>query len=145
MDRFQDDIDFIARNCVGVRLRMLNRAISAIYDAHLRPLGIKGTQLNILVATAKMGIARPAAMCSALCMDTSTLSRNTERLRTNGWIEVVPDSTDARAQPFQLTAEGRRLLQKALPAWRKAQQEAESVLGPSGMEAIRKAARAIDR
>ena len=121
-------IDTIAGECIAVRMRMLNRVVTNIYDDALRPLGVKVSQMNILVAAGRMGTARPAEVCDRLHLDVSTLSRNVERMKARGWLEVVPDE-DGRAQPFRLTAQGRRLLEKATPAWKKAQQQARAVLG----------------
>jgi hypothetical protein len=50
----QTMIDKIASECVAVRLRMLNRVITNIYDDAFRPLDLKVSQFSILVATAKM-------------------------------------------------------------------------------------------
>jgi hypothetical protein len=52
-------IDAIARDCIAVRLRLLNRVVTNLYDDALRPLGMKVSQFNILVVTAKLGLARP--------------------------------------------------------------------------------------
>jgi DNA-binding MarR family transcriptional regulator len=121
-------IDKIAGECVAVRLRMLNRVITNIYDDALRPLDLKVSQMNILVAAAKMGTARPLEICKYLHLDVSTLSRNVERMKARGWLEVVPDE-DGRSQPFQLTPQGRKLLEKAVPAWSEAQHHVTTVLG----------------
>src|SRR5919199_1950708 len=96
-------IDTISRTCIAVRLRLLNRVVTNFYDNALRPLGLKVSQLNILIVTAKLGLARPARVCEILQLDASTLSRNVERMRGHGWLEAVPDE-DARTQPFRLTA-----------------------------------------
>ncbi|HWB11250.1 MAG TPA: MarR family winged helix-turn-helix transcriptional regulator [Pirellulales bacterium] len=133
------NIDTIARNCIAVRLRSLNRVVTNFYDDALRPLGLKVSQLNILVVTAKLGLARPAQVCDILQLDTSTLSRNVERMRANGWLEVVPEE-DARAQPFRLTPQGKRLIDKAFPAWEKAQRQAADLLGEQGSALLDKAA-----
>ena len=54
-------IDAIARTCIAVRLRLLNRVVTNLYDDALRPLGLKVSQLNLLVVTAKLGVLyRPA-------------------------------------------------------------------------------------
>ncbi len=124
----QGMIDRIAGECVAVRLRMLNRVITNIYDDALRPLDLKVSQMNILVAAAKMGTARPVEVCEYLHLDVSTLSRNVERMKARGWLEVVPDE-DGRSQPFQLTPQGRKLLEKAVPAWNDAQQQVTTILG----------------
>jgi DNA-binding MarR family transcriptional regulator len=131
MDKPTTSIDTIARTCIAVRLRLLNRVVTNLYDDALRPLGLKVSQMNILVLTAKLGLARPAQVCDLLQLDPSTLSRNVERMRAQGWLEVVPDE-DARTQPFRLTAQGKRLVEKAIPAWEEAQRQAGELLGSEG-------------
>ena len=113
--------------CIAVRLRTLNRVITNIYDNALRPLDLKVSQMNILVAAATMGTARPLEVCEYLQLGVSTLSRNVDRMKARGWVEVVPDK-DGRAQPFRLTAQGHKLLEDAVPAWREAQQQVKNVL-----------------
>lgn len=135
-------IDTIARECIAVRVRMLNRIITGIYDDALRPLGLKASQMNALVVTSKLGVARPAQVCELLQMDTSTLSRNVERMMANGWLEVVPDE-DGRSQPFRITPKGADLLEKAVPAWRQAQRKAAAILGEQGVTAVNQALRRV--
>src|ERR1041384_6639333 len=135
-------IDTIARTCIAVRLRLLNRVVTNIYDDALRPLGLKVSQLNILIVTARLGLARPAEVCEILQLDPSTLSRNVERMRTHGWLEVVPEE-DARAQPFRLTTQGKRLIEKAVPAWEEAQQQATELLGSEGVALLDRAAKKL--
>ncbi len=131
--------DVIARECLVGRLRMLNRVVTNIYDDALRPLGVKASQLGILVVTAKFGLARPADVCDRLRLDTSTLSRNVERMKANGWLEVVADD-DGRAQPFRLTSKGRRLLERARPAWETAQEKVKKLIGADAVASIKGAA-----
>ena len=124
-------IDRVAGECLAVRVRILNRAITSLYDDALRPFGAKVSQMNILVVTAKLGVARPGRLCEILHMDTSTLSRNAERMVAQGWLEVVPDA-DARAQPLRVTSAGMALLKRAVPAWELAQTKARTILGDAG-------------
>ena len=70
-----NSIDTTSRTCIAVRLRLLNRVVTNFYDDALRPLGLKISQLNILIVTAKLGLARPAQVCEILQLDASTLSR----------------------------------------------------------------------
>lgn len=135
-------IDNIAQNCIAVRLRLVNRVITNLYDDALRPLGIKVSQFNILVVAGKLDLARPAQVCEILQLDTSTLSRNVERMRAKGWLEVVP-AEDARMQPFRLTAQGRRVLERAAPAWEQAQRKASELLGKEGVALLDKAAKRL--
>ena len=140
----QTMIDRVASDCVAVRLRMLNRIITNIYDDALRSLDLKVSQMNILVAAAKMGTARPIDVCEHLHLDVSTLSRNVERMKARGWLEVVPDE-DGRMQPFRLTPRGRKLLEKAVPAWGEAQQQVKKVLGDGFVEQLKQAMKRVGK
>jgi DNA-binding MarR family transcriptional regulator len=143
-EHMQTIIDKVAGECVAVRLRMLNRVITNIYDDALRPLDLKVSQMNILVAAAKMGTARPTDVCEYLHLDVSTLSRNVERMKARGWLEVVPDE-DGRSQPFRLTAQGGKLLEKAVPAWGEAQQQVKKVLGGGFVEQLNQATNRVNK
>ena len=135
-------IETISRTCIAVRLRLLNRVITNFYDDALRPLGVKVSQLNILIVTAKLGLARHAQICEILQLDASTLSRNVKPLQAHGWLEVVPEE-DARAQPLRLTAQGKRLVEKAVPAWQEAQRQAAELLGDEGIALLDKVAKKV--
>src|SRR5256885_423004 len=135
-------VDKIAGECVAVRVRMLSRIVTNIYDEALRPLDLKVSQMNILVAAAKMGTARPSEVCEYLHLDVSTLSRNVERMKARGWLEVVPDE-DGRSQPFQLTSQGKKLLEKAVPAWNEAQQLVTRVLGDGFVHQLNRAVKRV--
>ena len=139
VEKYRQAADAIAKSCVAVRLRLLNRVITNLFDDVLRPLGLKVSQLNVLVVTAKLGLAQPAKVCDLLQLDPSTLSRNVERMRAKGWLEVVPGE-DARTQPFRLTTQGKRLLERAVPAWEQAQQQAGELLGEDGVALLTRTA-----
>src|SRR5262249_38183184 len=111
-----------------------------LYASLSRCLGLKVSQLNILIVTARLGLARPAQVCDILQLDASTLSRNVKPLQAHGWLEVVPDE-DARAQPFRLTPQGRALIEKAVPAWEEAQRQAIELLGSEGVALLERAAK----
>jgi DNA-binding MarR family transcriptional regulator len=136
------NVDTISRTCIAVRLRLLNRVVTSFYDDALRPLGLRVSQLNILIVTARLGLARPAQVCEILQLDASTLSRNVKPLQAYGWLEVVPEE-DARAQPIRLTPQGKRLIEKAVPAWEKAQRQATELLGDEGIALLDKAAKKV--
>ena len=137
-------IDKVSSECVAVRLRMLNRVVTNIYDNALRSLDLKVSQMNILVAAAKMGTARPIEVWEYLHLDVSTLSRNVERMKARGWLEVVPDE-DGRSQPFRLTRQGRKLLEKAVPAWSEAQQQVKKALGDGFADQLNQAMKRVSK
>jgi DNA-binding MarR family transcriptional regulator len=135
-------VETIATTCIAGRLRLLNRVVTNLYDDALRPFGLKLSQGNVLAVTAKLGVARPAQVCDILELDTSTLSRTVDRMVGNGWLEVLPDD-DGRSHPFRLTDEGRRLMERAIPAWERAQAEATKLLGEDGLRLLDAAVRRV--
>ena len=128
----------IASECIGARLRMLNRATTRIYDEVLRPHGIKFSQMNILTLVTLHGPISPGQVARRLAIEKSTLSRNVRILESNGWIESRPGEV-GNSQLLRVTAQGRRLLRKASPSWRRAQEQVASLLGDRATSAIRNA------
>src|SRR5262249_59873600 len=113
----KDDLpaaELIAGECLGVRLRTLNRAVTALYDEALRRHGLRVGQLNLLVAVARMGTAKPGDLCRLLRMDKSTLSRDVEVMRRNGWLEAAEGG--GRGRPLRTSPDGRALLEAVVPA-----------------------------
>ena len=133
--------EVIAAECLAVRVRAPSRAVTALYDDALRPHGLRVGQLNLLVAVARIGTARPGDLCRALCMDKSTLSRDVEVLRRNGWLEV--EDSGGRSRPLRLSPEGQALLERVAPAWRQAQDQARTLIGDDGAEAVLRLARSL--
>lgn len=128
--------DEIAAECLASRARLLDRRLAAVYERALRPLAIRRTQLTLLVAIARAGDrASPTLVGRALLLEKSSVSRELGRLASLGWVRIAA-SPDARAQRLSLTAAGERILEEALPYWRKAQREARALLGERGADAL---------
>jgi DNA-binding MarR family transcriptional regulator len=91
-----------------------------------------------------MDTSRPGEIGKELHMEKSTVSRNLERMRKNGWIEVaIGDSGTARV--VTVTPAGRRLLADLYPEWEKAQASAARLLGDEGVTAVRTLHEAVER
>ena len=125
----------VERECIAMRVRLLNRVVTKIYDDCLRPHGLRTAQMNILVAVSLMKSASPSAIERRLYLDKSTVSRNVERMRRRGWVEFVPGK-DGRSHHLQVTAQGAKLLSKATVVWQQAQKKAVSLLGKDGVTAL---------
>lgn len=138
-DTLQATVNTIASECLAVRMRLLNRMVTNIFDDALRPLGIKVSQLNILMVVAKRGPITASDVGRVLHLQNSTMSRNLERIRKREWIEVAKGAT-ARKQVLQLTGKGKRLIEKSHPYWLAAQKTTQEALGKSGATAIKRAA-----
>ena len=132
-------VQTIAEQCIAVRLRMLSRGVTRIYNQALRPYGLMVSQMNILVAVSCLGEARPQEVSQALHLEKSTLSRDVGRMRSQGWLEEVPGG-DGRTARLTITSAGRRLLEEAIPAWQQAQEQATALLGEREVSALGRAA-----
>ena len=131
-------IDQISCECLLVRVRKLNRVLTGIYDAELRPFGLKASQLSLLVLVTKAGPIRRIEIGKILHLDPSTLTRNLKIMLTNGWIQEIADGEDGRGLPVQITVQGRDLVNQIGPSWRKAQTRTEKFLGDDGATLLRK-------
>ena len=121
--------------CIVTRLRLATRVITKVYDDALRPFGLTVSQMALLAVAAERGVLRQAEVSAQLQLDDSTLSRNLDRMRTNGWLEEVAEA-DARVHTHRLTESGKALFERVMPAWRSAQRRAHELLGESGVEAL---------
>lgn len=128
-------IESVVRHCIAMRVQLMNRVVTGLYDSRLRPYGLRAAQMNILVAVSRMGQTNPGALARILCLEKSTLSRNVHRMRQQGWLEAVP-APDGRVHLLRITAKGRTLLAQALTGWRLAQERVSALLGTDGVEAV---------
>jgi DNA-binding MarR family transcriptional regulator len=116
--------------CACANLRRAARAVTQLYDAALRPAGLRITQFTSLQALAIAGEPMTqAALGDLLAVDSTTLSRTLRPLERSKWIRRVA-GTDARERRLELSAQGRRVLQRATPAWERVQRRLRAALGP---------------
>ena len=108
----------VAEACIAVRLRILTRRVTSIYNRELRPYGLTIGQMNILVMTIRRDLTTQQDLGQALHLEKSTLSRDLARMCAQGWLSKSR-SDDGRATILRVTTTGERLLGKAFPAWRE--------------------------
>jgi DNA-binding MarR family transcriptional regulator len=117
----------VVATCLGYRTRKLARTVTRLYNDRLRPLGLNLTEMNLLAAIAAQGAVQPARLGRAMALEKSTLSRNSSRLVERGWVEIR-DHPEGRGVLLALTARGNEMLLRAVPAWKHAQQRAQSLV-----------------
>lgn len=118
----------IAAQCWVMRARAVSRLVTQIYDEALRPLGIKTSQVNLLIAIGAIEAASPGQLALELSLEKSTVSRNAEALKKRGWVNASP-SPRGRGQILRLTPAGADMVTRIEPAWACAQAELERRLG----------------
>jgi DNA-binding MarR family transcriptional regulator len=110
----------ILESCACHKVRMAARAVTRAYDEVLRPVGLRATQLSVLVAVAIDGSLSITELASFLGMDRSTLTRNLGPLTQEGLIAMGAEGW-RRSRELVITKKGRERLQTAVPLWEQAQ------------------------
>jgi DNA-binding MarR family transcriptional regulator len=119
----------IGEQCVMFNVRKAARGLSRRYEEALRPLGLKAGQFSILAALLDAGDAALGTVSQRLGMDRTTLNRNLRPLERRGLVASHPDPEDGRTRRIALTAEGRQVMDRAIPLWRQAQADSLARLG----------------
>ena len=127
----------IARDCLAVRVRLLNRTLTRVYDNALRPLGLTVSQLNILSTVANLQPIAAGRVSELLSMEISTLSRNMRILQAAGLLDVTP-AERGNGKVLRLTEAGDAKLVQAKPAWDAAQTQARELLGTDAADTMRR-------
>jgi DNA-binding MarR family transcriptional regulator len=113
------------RYCACLTARKRARALTRLFEQHLRPHGLRATQFSVLAALSQKGATPVGELAEVLGLERTTLTRSAALLERNGWIGAA-GSEDARERRLELTASGLRTLEAAFPAWREAQRLVES-------------------
>jgi DNA-binding MarR family transcriptional regulator len=121
--------------CACHKVRMAARAVTRAYDDALRPVGLRATQLSVLVAIAIDGAMSIAALAKFMGMDRSTLTRNLRPLEEQNLIFVGVEGRH-RSRTLEITKQGRARLRQAMPLWDRAQKTLREKLGDAGWEGV---------
>jgi DNA-binding MarR family transcriptional regulator len=113
--------------CAVMNFRQVARSVTARFDDQLRPVGLRATQLNLLMAIETSTAVTITDLAEILAMDRTTMTRNLKLLRQRKLVD---------GKRIALTAKGRRAAAAALPLWEKAQAEILDSLGKKRWAAL---------
>jgi DNA-binding MarR family transcriptional regulator len=117
--------------CLGMRVARLHRVIGRCYEQELQQVGLTQPQMEILTTlVSAAGPVRPAALAARLRLERSTISRNLALMQKRGWVAVAETSATGRAMSVTITDTGLAAFTRAGTAWRRAQADAATMLGP---------------
>ena len=118
----------IVANCACFNFRKASRSVTQLFDQILAPIGLRSTQLVILVTCEAVGPCGLARLVRELVMDRSTVTRNLRPLISQGYLQVTGKSGRA-GKSVELTKAGRQALAGAAPFWQEAQGQLLRQLG----------------
>ena len=123
------------QQCLGMRAAYLHRLVSRRYERALRPLGLSIAQLEILsMLILGDDPRRPAELAERLGMERSTVSRNLALMTQHGLVETAETSPTGRSLRVMVTDSGRGAVARAEQAWRSAQADVKSAIGPEAAD-----------
>jgi len=119
------------------------RALARRFDDALRPLGLTNGQFSLLMSLNRPEAPAIGPVASLLAMDRTTLTAALKPLERRGLIKITTDHDDQRARLLQLTAQGKKLLARAVPVWTNTHAAVEGGLGAGEPDRLRKNLRAL--
>ena len=128
--------------CACATARRAARAVTQLYDGHLRAAEIEGTQFALLSVLGSLGPCNQSAIGERFALDKTTLSRNLKLLKNKGWIEAA-EASDGRERRYVLTAAGEKRLAAAKPVWRRAQEHLRASMSEKEWDAMWKVFRTL--
>jgi DNA-binding MarR family transcriptional regulator len=121
--------------CACATLRRASRAVTHLYDSELKATGLKTTQFTLLQALDLTPRVTQGQLGELLSIDSTTLSRTLRPLVKNRWVKSLTGE-DRRERFLELTQQGAKQLEGALPHWQRAQDRLRTALGESGWRAL---------
>jgi DNA-binding MarR family transcriptional regulator len=110
-------------------LRRAARALTQLYEKELRPLGLRSTQLTILLVLSRTGELTQKKLGEILSMDSTSLTRTVAVMLREGWL-TERRGEDRRERWIGMARAGEKKLSNALPAWEKVQNRLRQEIGP---------------
>lgn len=121
--RLRTDAIALVESCAGLTSRVVARRTTQFLEREIAGTGLTLAQLGLMAQIAAAADDTIGALAQRAGLDPSTLSRNLRGLEAEGLIEIAIVESDLRRRAVWLTETGARRLEKAIPAWRAANEK----------------------
>jgi DNA-binding MarR family transcriptional regulator len=122
-------------NCSCSGLRRTMRLITSLFDQAFEPIGLRCTQLTVLMAAAMHGPVPIRDLAKIVALEASSLSRALDPLERDGLL-VREIGKSRRSRDIRITDAGLAKIQQAAPLWAEAQAVFVAILGKENMGAF---------
>lgn len=129
--------------CLCLHVQRAARALARRFDEVLRPFGLTNGQFSLLVSLNRPEPPSMGPVASLLAMDRTTLTAALKPLERRGLVKVLKDQSDRRTRILKLTDNGRNLLARALPLWKRTHDEVEQLVPDRDPDVLRRSLRAL--
>jgi len=124
--------------CLCLHVQRAARALARRFDDALRPIGLTNGQFSLMMSLNRPQPPDMGAVASLLGMDRTTLTAALKPLQRRHLLSIRVDPADRRSRIMTLTPQGRRLLARAVPIWRKTHAAVEALLPEGDPDRLRK-------
>ncbi len=114
--------------CLCLHTQRAARALRRRFDDALRPAGLTNGQFSLLMSLNRPEPPAMGPVADLLAMDRTTLTAALKPLQRRGLVEVTAHPQDRREKRLALTAEGRKLLARAIPVWERTHSAIEATV-----------------
>jgi DNA-binding MarR family transcriptional regulator len=128
---------FVRDKCLCLHMQRTARVLARFFDEALRDVGLTNGQFSLLMSLNRPEMPSIGSVAMLLATDRTTLTAALKPLERRGLIKVVVQVDDKRRRLLKLTANGGKVLARAVPLWRDAHAKAEAVLGESNADLLR--------
>ena len=108
-----------------------------LFDAGLKPAGIRSTQFVLLVAVAELAPVSIGRLARVLVIDRTTLTGSLRLMKNQDFVAIARRST-MRRRFVTLLPNGGDMLARSLPFWKKAQSRFVEKVGEPHWRAMQK-------
>jgi DNA-binding MarR family transcriptional regulator len=129
--------------CLCFHVQRAARALTRRFDEVLRPFGLTSGQFSLLMSLNRPEPPSMGPVASLLAMDRTTLTAALKPLERRGLVKVLRDQSDRRTRILKLTDNGRTLLARALPLWKRTHDEVEQLVPDGDPGVLRRSLRAL--
>jgi DNA-binding MarR family transcriptional regulator len=129
--------------CLCLHVQRGARSLARRFDEAFRSLDLTHGQFSLLMSLNRPDPPAIGAVATLIGMDRTSLTAKLKPLERRNLVRIRTDSGDSRTRLLVLTEEGRALLARAVPIWRKTHAQLEDVLTPKRQADTRAAMNAL--
>ncbi len=118
------------KNCIVSKTMKINRLMNQLFRKHLSEVGITLSQLSMMFLISKRSYIPQNEIGDILFLEKSTVSRNLNRLVQEKYI------VKKKNKMIHVTVKGKKLIERVIPKWEQAMDEARDKITYRGEEAL---------
>jgi DNA-binding MarR family transcriptional regulator len=130
-------------SCLCLHVQRAARRLARRFDEALRPFGLTNGQFSLMMSLNRPEAPAIGAVASLLAMDRTTLTAALKPLKRRGLIKITTDPEEHRARLLELTGQGRKVLARAVPVWKRTHATVEARLGHGEPDRLRRNLRSL--